>query len=77
LSALQGLNDALAKIGGERLHTLRIAQGQPLREALYLEKTGCQWRLLPKDFPDWGLVWQYFRRFRDDGNCTDGLVPPS
>jgi transposase len=42
----------------------------------YLEKTGCQWRLLPKDFPDWGLVWQYFRRFRDDGtleNIRTGL----
>lgn len=35
----------------------------------YIEKTGCQWRMLPQDgrFPHWGLVWQYFRRWRDDG----------
>jgi len=23
--------------------------------------------MIPKDFPDWGLVWQYFRKWRDDG----------
>ena len=34
LSALQGLDDALAKIGGERFHALRIAQGQCFREGL-------------------------------------------
>jgi transposase len=36
----------------------------------YIEKTGCQWRMLPKDFPTWGLVWQYFRRWRDDGTLA-------
>ena len=35
LSALQGVEDALAKIGGERSHTLRIAQSQCFREGLY------------------------------------------
>ena len=23
----------------------------------YLLRTGCQWRLLPRDFPPWGTVW--------------------
>jgi putative transposase len=27
---------------------------------LYLEKTGCQWRMLPKDFPKWNAVYRYF-----------------
>jgi putative transposase len=28
---------------------------------LYLVKTGCQWRLLPGDFPKWQIVYYYFR----------------
>lgn len=42
-----------------------------LREVLnalfYLDRTGCQWRALPKDFPPWPTVWSYFRQWRDDG----------
>jgi transposase len=30
---------------------------------LYLLRTGCQWRYLPKDFPPQSTVWRYF----DDG----------
>ncbi len=36
LSVLQGVAHTFTKIGGERLHDLRIAQGQPLGERLYL-----------------------------------------
>jgi len=28
---------------------------------LYLLKTGCQWRILPKDFPKWRTVHAYFQ----------------
>jgi putative transposase len=28
--------------------------------SFYLVKTGCQWRLLPKDFPKWQMVYYYF-----------------
>lgn len=34
---------------------------------LYLARTGCQWRMLPHDFPPWQTVYQYFRHWRDDG----------
>ena len=27
---------------------------------LYVVKTGCQWRALPKDYPKWRSVHQYF-----------------
>ena len=27
---------------------------------LYLTRTGCQWRLLPTDFPNWNTVRYYF-----------------
>jgi len=34
---------------------------------LYLNRNGCVWRALPHEFPPWGTVWYYFRRFRNDG----------
>src|SRR3954468_21362915 len=34
---------------------------------LYLLRTGCQWRYLPKDFPPKSTVWRYFDEWRHDG----------
>jgi transposase len=34
---------------------------------LYLARTGCQWRYLPKDFPPWPTVYWYFTWWHDDG----------
>lgn len=34
---------------------------------MYLLRTGCSWRQLPHDFPPWGTVHYYYRRFRLDG----------
>ena len=31
----------------------------------YLIKTGCQWRMLPNDFPKWQLVYYYYRKWSD------------
>ena len=43
----------------------------PLRDAinamLYLLRSGCPWRLLPKDFPPRSTVQRYFARWRDSG----------
>jgi putative transposase len=43
----------------------------PLREILdaifYVLRSGCQWRLLPHDFPPWKTVYHYFRFWRLDG----------
>lgn len=38
-----------------------------LNGILYLVRTGCQWRLLPKDFPPWSTVHTWYRRWRTDG----------
>lgn len=27
---------------------------------LYMIKSGCQWRMLPSDFPKWGIVRYYY-----------------
>ena len=34
---------------------------------LYLLKTGCQWRALPKDYPDYRMVHYHFTIWRDSG----------
>ena len=53
-----------ARHGGRRRTTdLR----EMLNAILYLVRTGCQWRLLPKDFPPWSTVYGYFRRFWLEG----------
>ena len=31
---------------------------------LYILRTGCQWRMLPHDFPPWGTVASQFYRWR-------------
>jgi len=33
----------------------------------YIAQTGCQWRLLPKDFPPYTTVQRYFYAWRDNG----------
>jgi transposase len=34
---------------------------------LYLNRTGCQWRLLPPGFGPWPTVHDYYRNWRRDG----------
>jgi putative transposase len=33
----------------------------------YRLRTGCQWRLLPKEYPDWRLVYYYFKTWTRSG----------
>lgn len=47
------------------------AERHPRREIvnaiLYVVRTGCAWRQLPRDFPPWQTVYWHFRRWRADG----------
>jgi putative transposase len=38
-----------------------------LNAVFYLLKSGCPWRLLPRDFPPWKTVYHWFRKWRIDG----------
>src|ERR671916_3306888 len=38
---------------------------------LYLLRTGCQWRYLPKDFPPKSTVWRYFDEWRHNGTLDE------
>ena len=41
-----------------------------LNAIFYLLRTGCQWRLLPREFPSWNTVYHYFRSWKNDGVWT-------
>ena len=34
---------------------------------LYVVVSGCQWRMLPREYPAWQSVYTYFQQWRDDG----------
>lgn len=51
------------KIGSPRDVCMRCV----MNALFYIDRTGCQWNLLPKDFPNYGTVYYYFRKWRDDG----------
>jgi len=49
------------KTGGRpRIHSPRAI----LDAIFYVLKSGCPWRLLPRDFPPWRTVYHYFRQWR-------------
>jgi putative transposase len=33
----------------------------------YLSRSGCQYRMLPRDFPPWNTVYYYFAKWKQDG----------
>ena len=34
-----------------------------LDAVIYIDVSGCQWRLLPEEYPKWQIVYYYFRRW--------------
>jgi putative transposase len=57
----------------QRGHSLRI-----IWDAIfYINVTGCQWRMLPNDFPPWQTVYYHFSNWKRNGLITqvhDALV---
>jgi len=49
--------------GRPRLHGLRAI----LDAVFYVLKSGCPWRMLPRDFPPWKTVYDWFRKRRRTG----------
>jgi putative transposase len=41
---------------------------------LYLNRSGCSWRMLPHEFPPWQTVYDYFRAWIDSGVWHEILV---
>ena len=53
----------MSTVGRPRIVSLR----QVINAVLYILKTGCQWRQLPREFPDWSAVYYYFSVWSHDG----------
>ena len=53
--------------GRPRLHSPR----EILDAVFYVLKSGCQWRMLPREFPPWKTVFHYFRKWRMDGTWEE------
>ncbi len=49
--------------GRPRIHAPR----EILNAVFYVLKSGCPWRLLPREFPPWRSVYHWFRAWRIDG----------
>ena len=45
----------------------RVALREVVNAILHVCRTGCPWRMLPKDFPPWQTVYGYFAAWRDSG----------
>jgi putative transposase len=53
-----------AKSGGRKRSTDMC---EVLNAIFYVLKTGCQWDMLPRDFPPKGTVYHYFNQWSKDG----------
>jgi putative transposase len=53
-----------AKRGGR---PAKYQRRELLNAMLYVCRTGCQWRFIPHDFPDWQAVYRYFISWHDAG----------
>ena len=47
--------------------TYKWSKRKLVNATLYITKTGCQWRMLPHDFPPYPTVWSFFRRAKESG----------
>jgi putative transposase len=52
-----------SKRGRPKIYSLRHV----LDAVFYLLRSGCAWRLLPREFPPWRTVYYWFRKWRIDG----------
>ncbi|EHP39620.1 ISRSO1-transposase [Cupriavidus basilensis OR16] len=57
-AAMEGLLPKPAQRGRRRKADLR----EVINALRYLVRSGCGWRMLPKDFPGWQTVYWWFRR---------------
>lgn len=64
---IKDLVPAIKPGGRPELHPRR----EIVNAILYLARTGCAWRMLPKDLPPWPTVYMYFAAWRDDGTIEE------
>ena len=46
---------------------LKYSKRDMVNAIFYVAKSGCQWRMLPKDFPPWSSVYKAFQMWNREG----------
>ena len=64
---VEGLMPKGKKAGRPRRHSMRVM----LNAIFYVQKTGCQWRQMPSNFPPWKSVYNTYWRWRERGVWKD------
>jgi putative transposase len=52
------------RMGGTESWT---SKREVINAIFYINRGGCSWRMLPKDYPPWQTVYGYFARWKRDG----------
>src|SRR2546428_9795376 len=55
-------------------HPRKVAMREVVNTLLYLNRSGCQWDMLPHDLLPKSTVYDYFVQWRDDGTWTKLLA---
>jgi len=54
-------------------HFAKHSKRKLVDAVLYRIKSGCQWRMLPTDFPPWVTVWSFYQRAVKDGTWEKAM----
>ena len=66
----EGIKNHLPNIHRKRKNSLRDV----INGMFYLNKTGCQWSYLPKNYPKWQLVFYYFTLWQTEEIWDDLMI---
>jgi putative transposase len=61
------LLESIVKRPGKMGRPVKLDLREIVNALFYWERTGCQWRLIPADFPNWTSVRYYFDKWTKDG----------
>ena len=61
------LLEPLVQGSGKMGRPVKLELREIVNALFYWERTGCQWRLIPADFPNWSSVRYYFDKWTKDG----------
>ena len=59
--------EPLVRRSGKMGRPLKLDLREIVNALFYWERTGCHWRLIPADFPNWTSVRYYFDKWTQDG----------
>jgi len=45
----------------------RVDKREVVNAIMYVLRSGCAWRMLPHDFPQWDIVYWYFKQWETSG----------